>query len=135
MDWKECKIKKLVKETRPDNKFLESLRVQSEKKLKTAKRLETDEVTASTKFCDFYDSVRILLEAVALKNSLKIYNHECYKGFLGEVLGLTDVSLKFDKLRKIRNGINYYGEDLSPLDANNFISTLIEIRKQLEELL
>lgn len=125
MNWEECKIKRLVKETRTDFQLINSLLNQSKKKLITDNFSPLNEDTISTKFCNNYDSLREVLEAVALSRGFKIYNHECFTGFLREVLGLEKESFVFDNLRKIRNSVNYYGEDISIDEGKNLI---IEVR-------
>ena len=131
MDWQECKTKKLVKEFNASSELIESLKVQGNKKFETAKRIVLDSISASTKFCDFYDSLRITLETIALIKGFKIYNHECYHGFIKEILKLDEESFAFNKLRILRNSINYYGEDLSPESAEKLINETIKLRKSL----
>ncbi len=60
-----------------------------------------------------YDALRELLEAVALENGYKIYNHECYTAFLKEIINESYLGDEFDKFRVLRNGINYYGRKIN----------------------
>lgn len=87
MDWKECCNKRLVKDAKPDADMIKSLAESSENKLESESRLSMSDVTAVSKVSLAYDSLRELLEALALKNGYKIYNHECYAAFLKEILG------------------------------------------------
>ncbi len=135
MDWNECKINNWVKEVKAGQELIDSLKIQSNKKFQTAERIITDDISASTKFCDYYDSLRIILEAIALKKGFKIYNHDCLGGFLKEILKLEKEAEEFDKFRIIRNGINYYGQDLSPENANMLIQNLIQLKKEVEGFL
>jgi len=135
MDWEECKKEKFVKEFKAKEEFIESLKIQSNKKFETAKRTIIDETTASTKFCNFYDSIRILLEAIALKKGFKIYSHECFTSFLKEILLLEGEAVTFNRIRLIRNSINYYGEDLLPKNAEPLIEELIKLKNKLERFL
>ncbi|MGM5488097.1 MAG: hypothetical protein ACQESG_04065 [Nanobdellota archaeon] len=64
-----------------------------------------------------YDALRELLEVI--EEGYKIYNHECYTAFLKEILDQPRYAEEFDKLRKIRNGINYYGKTVSQAEADN----------------
>lgn len=80
-----------------------------------------------------YDALREYLECVALEKGYKIYNHECYYAFISEILELSREALIFDRLRKIRNGINYYGEMVEENDSKEVIKDLkklIEIFKK-----
>lgn len=71
-----------------------------------------------------YDALREYLECIALENGYKIYNHECYTAFLKEIMDLSQEADVFDKLRKIRNGINYYGKKIDEGEAHQTINDL-----------
>ena len=135
MDWKECIDKRMVKELSLDNELIESLKVSADKRLKSASRLDIDEVTAATVFSLQYDCLRELLEAVALKNCFKIYNHDCYCAFLKEVLNDAQLGEKFDRFRKIRNGINYYGKDLDIETAKELSEDIIRLIDSIKKML
>ena len=51
--------------------------------------------------------------------------------FLKDILKEPSASAKFDRYRKLRNGINYYGEDL---DIETVKEAIIEIPKLVKEL-
>lgn len=131
MDWKECKIKGFVKEAKQDAGLIESLISQSQKKLITDKFSPLNKDTASTKLCNNYDSLREVLEAIAIKKGYKIYNHDCFSGFLKEVLGLQEESFEFDNFRRLRNAINYYGKDIDLNDAKILITKILRLRSKL----
>ena len=131
MDWQECKNKKFVKEINVDKNLIKSLIGSSEKKFKTNKRIKIDETTASTKVSIIYEALRGILEALAIKKGFKIYNHECFCSFLYEICNDKIFSLKFDKLRRIRNQINYYGKDISVNEAKNIIKDIALLRQDI----
>jgi hypothetical protein len=108
VDWKECCDKRIAKSVEPDFEMIESLKKSSENKLKSSDELRANETNASSKFILMYDSLREILEALSLKNSYKIYNHECYTAFLKEILNQSNLGDEFDEIRKIRNSVNYY---------------------------
>ncbi len=130
-DWKECVNKKEVKQVSPDLEMASSLFKTSENKLISAKELKLREETVASKISLSYDSIRELLEAIALKKGYKIYNHVCYTSFLKEILNLPEIADEFDSLRKIRNDINYYGKDISLVETKEVIDQLINLRKKL----
>ena len=118
MDWAACKKNKnLVKEVSIDKNLIQSLVKSSSKKEYSCKQLNLNENTASSKVSLAYDSLRELLEAIALLNGYKIYNHECYACFLKEELKQSRLGDEFDQFRKIRNRINYYGKDITQEEA------------------
>ena len=87
--------------------------------LSDLKYLNTQQITSISCrkiISNYYDCLRAILEAVALKEGYKIYQHEALTFFLKEKNEETQ-SIKFDRFRKIRNKINYYGEDLSVQEA------------------
>lgn len=71
MDWRECNFKRIVKEVKPDFNMTKSLKKSSENKLKSENQLPLDEITASSKISLAYDSLRELLEALALEKGYK----------------------------------------------------------------
>jgi hypothetical protein len=131
MDWKECNHKRFVKKIQADSPLIDSLIKSSKNKIESCKRLELDEVTASTKVSLAYEGLRESLEAVAIKKGFKIYNHECYCSFLKEVCEKSTLSANFDRFRRIRNQINYYGKDISIADAKELIKEIIILESKI----
>ena len=107
----------------------------SKNKLDSETKLILDEVTSVSKISLLYDSLREILEALALKNRFKIYNHECYAYFLKEVLNKSRVANEFDELRKIRNSVNYYGKYISVYEAEKVLERLKDLRFKILEIL
>ena len=135
IDWKECCNRKIAKSVKIDGNMIASLKKSSENKLISSNELKINEATASSKFILAYDSLREILEALSLKNSFKIYNHECYTAFLKEILNQSSKGDDFDEIRKIRNRINYYGENISVGEAQVLIIKTIDLRNFILELL
>ncbi|MBD3312219.1 HEPN domain-containing protein [archaeon] len=131
MDWFNCKKKRLVKEVKSDNNLIESLIKSSDKKLRSQELLELTNDTASSKISLAYDSLRALLEALAIKEGYKIYNHECYTSFLKEVMNKSTLGDEFDKIRKTRNAINYYGEEVEKEEAKMILK---EIKRLINKI-
>lgn len=135
MDWKECLDKKITKNVNIDLDMINSLIKSSENKLKSEEKLVMSNVTASSKVSLIYDSLRELLEALALKKGYKIYNHECYGAFIKEILKESDKGDEFDELRKVRNDINYYGKEISVEDAKSIVKRIKNLRNFVLRLL
>ena len=131
MDWKRCINERQVKPVKPDHDMAASLKETSENKALSSNELKLKEKTAAAKISLSYDSVRELLEAIALIKGYKIYNHICYVSFLKEILAQPELGEDFDTLRKIRNDINYYGEKVSVTEAQQVLRDLAELRKKL----
>jgi hypothetical protein len=131
MDWQECNDNNFVKKVMVDNNLIKSLLKSSDKKQKSQELLPLNEITASSKISLAYDALRELLEGYAILKGYKIYNHECYCAFLGELLEKKELSERFNKLRKVRNAINYYGKDVNVEEAKYL---LLEIKKLIDVL-
>ena len=135
MDFNECIKKRIVKEVKEDKELIASLIKTSQNKLDSEKKLELSEVTSGSKISLLYDSLRELLEALAIKNRYKIYNHECYTHFLKEILNESIKGAEFDELRKIRNSINYYAKDISVEEAKDVLERIRKLREEIIKLL
>ena len=95
--------KSLINNALADLKFLEKLSID----IDSARKIMTN----------YYDIIRSLLEAIAILEGYKIYSHEAFTFFLLEKH--EDVlAAKFDRFRKIRNGINYYGKTIEPEEVH-----------------
>ncbi len=90
-------------------------------------------ITASSKLSLAYDSLREVLEALALKKDYKIYNHDCFSAFLYEILEEKNFAQYFDKFRKVRNKINYYEKKLNIDETRIFLDELVKFKKDLLE--
>lgn len=135
MDFNECLKKRIVKEVKPDFELIESLKKTSQNMLNSAEKLELTEVTAESKISLLYDSLRELLEALAIAKGYKIYNHECYTCFLKEIVNESTKGDEFDELRKIRNGINYYAKDISVQETREVLIRIKNLRKEIIKIL
>lgn len=122
MDWTGCIKSRTVKEVSEDKNRIQSIRAIAQLKIKSADFLPDDHIIS--KISLLYDALRELLEAKALENGYKIYNHECYTAFLKEILNKSKDGDLFDSLRKIRNGINYYGKTVDSEEAEKIIQDI-----------
>ncbi|MFT7616303.1 MAG: hypothetical protein ACI8Y7_001134 [Candidatus Woesearchaeota archaeon] len=111
--WSGCLRRNLAKSVSPDTDLIQSLLVSSHNKIRSSQKLPFEDFALSSKIILAYDALREYLEAYSLSCSYKIYNHECYAAFLLETHDLPTIADSFDRLRKIRNRINYYGEEVS----------------------
>ena len=135
MDWEECRNKRIAKEAKPDEDMINSLVKSSKNKMESEGKLSLDEITAASKLSLAYDSLRELLEALALKSGFKVYNHECYAAFLKEILKESNQAEEFDEIRKARNSINYYGKEVSEQEAKEMILRIKALRAFVSKLL
>ena len=135
MDWNDCIKKRIAKEVVVDLDLIESLIRTSNNKLISEEKLTLDNSTSGSKISLAYDSLRELLEALAIKKGYKIYNHECYTYLLKEILNESAKGDEFNELRKIRNNINYYGKDTSIIEAKDVLKRIKRLREEILKLL
>lgn len=109
----DCIKKRLVKKIKIDKKRVKSLILTAKAKEITESKIPFNEINFVAKISLRYDVLRELLEALAILNGYKIYNHECYYSFLKEILKEHILAKRFDKARITRNNINYYGKAYS----------------------
>lgn len=134
-DWKSCKDTLTVKSIKPDEGMIKSLLETSREKMLSSEMLKMSGITAASKFSLSYDSLREALEALAIKKGYKIYNHECYTYFLKEIMNESSKGDDFDSIRKVRNGVNYYGKKLSPEKSKNLIKRIEDLRYSVLKIL
>jgi hypothetical protein len=131
MEWDECCEKKIIKPIHPDINRAISQRKIAQSKIASSRILTDNDYYA--KISLLYESLRELLECLALEKGYGISNHECYKAFISRVLGLNHEAHIFDRLRKARNGINYYGEEMDWEKARVILDDLKYMIKVIEK--
>lgn len=112
MSFKDFIREGIARKTTKDNLLIKSLVKTSEEDLKFISKLELTEISARKIMSNYYDILRAILEALAILKGYKIYSHEAFTSFL-EFIGEKNISEQFDRFRRIRNQINYYGKDIS----------------------
>jgi len=125
---KEEKVKKVSK----DIQLFKSLIKTSEQDLKFLNTLEINENSARKIMISYYDTLRSFLEAIVMLKGYKIYSHEAYTYFLKQE-NENLLAEKFDRFRKIRNDINYYGKSISIAEAIENKQKILEIIKELKD--
>ena len=101
-----------VKIAAKDKSLAKSLLITSENDLKFLETLEINKISARKIMSNYHDVLRSILEAISSLDGYKIYSHEAFTYFLKEK-SEDFIAKKFDRYRKIRNNINYYGKDVS----------------------
>ncbi len=108
MDLDECFRKGLIKRTKRNRGLARSLLEMANIKERTVKTAQLDELNISAYISLAYDALRQVLEAICVLNGYKVLSHACVGELLNELL--EDFNYKaFDRLRYVRNNINYYG--------------------------
>lgn len=109
-----------------DENLAKALFITSKRDLIFLERTKIDGFSSRKILSGYYDVLRNLLEAIAALNGFKIYSHEAFTFYLKEI-GEETISIKFDRLRKLRNRINYYGQLVSIEEAKENVKEMKEI--------
>jgi len=108
MDLNECLRKGLIRKTKVDDELVKSLIEMSDIKESTVRNANIDKINISAYVSLAYDSLREILEALCVLNGYKVLSHICIGELLKTLIENFDYE-EFDRLRYIRNSINYYG--------------------------
>ena len=99
--------------------------------IETAKMIQLNQTTLKSILRELYEGLREYCEAIGYLRGYKFLDHESIGYFLRDILKEQSVFMKFDRYRKLRNGINYYGEDV---DIETVKEAIIEIPELIKEL-
>jgi len=106
-----------------DKSLIKSFTNSSEEDLVFLRTLELTEISARKIMSNYYDVLRAVLEALALFKGYKIYSHEAFTFFL-EYIDEKKLSEQFERFRKIRNKINYYGASISVDESKDHVKKM-----------
>lgn len=109
-----------------DNQKSRALVKMSKNNLSVVKAIPLSDSSASIILSQSYESLRQILEAIALSKGFKLYSHEAFTYFLLE-LNEVSISEHFDRLRKLRNGVNYYAKTVSVKVASAALQQVKEL--------
>ena len=132
MNFNEFQTTGQVKKVTKDLSLAKSLIITSRQDLEFLKDLEINDVSARKIMSNYYEVLRSILEAIAALDGYKIYSHEAFTYFLIEKKEEI-IATKFDRFRKIRNKINYYGKNISIEEVNENVTEILNIIKKLEQ--
>lgn len=133
MDWDEYEEKGLVRKAFVDREHIKSLMKMSQAKLDFAAKQAIDESSSSIILVLYYDALREVCEALAILNGFKVYSHEAFVHFLKYKLSEDEASRIFNRYRRLRNGVNYYGKPVSAGEAAKARSEVPELITHLKE--
>jgi|SRR3989344_1915583 len=120
-----------VRKASKDVLLIKSLIITAENDLKFLEKINIDDISARKIMSNYYDVLRSIVESMSIIEGYKIYSHEAFTYFLKEK-GEEIISEKFDRFRKIRNKINYYGGNISAEEVKENIEEIKEIIKKLK---
>src|SRR3989338_3092184 len=126
---REGKAKKVM----PNNIRASSLFKSSIQAIETAKVIQLNQNTLKSILRELYEGLREYCEAIGYLKGYKFLDHESIGYFLKDILKEQSLSMKFDRYRRLRNGINYYCEDVDIETIKEALTDIPEIVKRLEK--
>ena len=108
-----------------------SLKEMSNSSLKIIKLIKLNEETTTIIFREIYEGLRQNLESIGYLKGFQFRSHEAITFFLKKILKEEKISLIFDRYRKLRNKLNYYGK---PIQKETVKEAIIEIPKIIKYL-
>ena len=101
--------------------------------MKFAKKNKLEEENSGVLLCNYYESLIELLHSFAYLKGLKILDHKTFYDFIKKEFGSLDKALMFDKYRKLRNSVIYYGKEIDINVAKLGIKEIEELIEFLKE--
>ncbi|MBI2632559.1 hypothetical protein HYW75_06135 [Candidatus Pacearchaeota archaeon] len=126
---RERKVRKVI----PNKIRASSLVKSSIQAVETAKMIPLNTGSAKTILRELYEGLREYCESIGYSKGYKFLDHESIGYFLRDVLKEQAIYGKFDRYRKLRNGINYYGENIELETVKEAIMEISKIIKELEK--
>jgi hypothetical protein len=122
-----------AKKVLPNKIRASSLFKSSIQAVETAKEIPLTVKTSKTILREFYEGMREYCEAIGYLRGYKFLDHESIGFFLRDILKEQSLFKKFDRYRKLRNGINYYGDDIDVETVKEAVSEIPILVKELEK--
>ena len=116
-----------------DNIRAKSIIVSSKQAIATAKNIAMNKDSLKSIFRELYEGLRQQCEAIGYQKGYKFQTHEAITYFIKDILEENTIANKFDRHRKKRNGINYYGDDIVEETVKEALKEIPELMKELEK--
>lgn len=101
--------------------------------IETAKSIEINQDSLKSIMRELYEGLREYCEAIGYIKGYKFLDHESITYFIKDILKEEPISKRFDRFRRLRNGINYYGDDIDMETVKEAIKEIPLLIKQLEK--
>ncbi len=122
-----------MKKIPTDNIRAKSLFKTSYQAVEAAKDIQVKEEKANSILRELYEGIHQYCEAIGYLKGYKFQSHEEITIFLRDILKEPIIADKFDRYRKLRNGINYYGESVSLETTKEALQEIPILIKKLDK--
>ncbi len=133
MSFQESMEKGHVKKVPPDRIKAQGLIKASQEAIITAAKIPFEPDSYKSIIRELYEGLRQYCEAIGLLRGYKFSTHEAITHFIAEVLNEGRIAARFDRYRKLRHGINYYGDDVAPETVKEALKEVPELIKMLKK--
>jgi len=133
MDFENCLLNGKAKQVLPNKNRADSLFHSSLQAIDTAKIIPITSTSLKSVLRELYEGLREYCEAIGYLKGYKFQDHESITYFLRDILKEPSLSLQFDRYRRLRNGINYYGDDLELETVKEAVIEIPPMVKKLEK--
>ena len=133
MNFENSLVNGKAKKVMPNKIRASSLFKSSIQAIETARVIQLNQNTLKSILRELYEGLREYCEAIGYLRGYKFLDHESIGYFLRDVIKEQSMSMKFDRYRRLRNGINYYGEDIDIETVKEAIVEIPELIKELEK--
>jgi len=130
MDLEECFQKGLIKKTEVNENLINSLIEMSQINESAVRKANIDNVNISAYVSLAYDSLREAMEAICISKGYKVLSHICIGELLKSLLKEFEFE-EFDRLKWIRNSINYYGTKVEFKQGKEIINKIFTMKNNL----
>jgi len=133
MSWQDCLDKGDALKITPNLRRASSLKRSAKNMLRFIVGIKVDDNNAAIMLKNAYDALLEILHSMLYAKGYSVLNHICVGYFIRDELKDMESFHVFDKYRKIRNGIVYYGEEIEKEVADNGIKEIKEIFSKIEK--
>lgn len=117
----------------PDKIRAKSLLKSAEEAIYSAQKIPLEENTFKSIVRELYEGLRQYCEALGYTRGYKFLSHEAITYFLEDILNEKQLSFRFERYRKVRNGINYYGDYVKQETVKEALEEIPKIITELKK--
>ena len=132
MNFESCLNNKTAKKIDADLLRAKSMFISSEQAIYTVRLIPLSDKTSKSIFRELYEALKETFEAIGYIKGYKFLDHASIFYFIKDFLKKENLSNMFDRYRKLRNGINYYGESISLESVKESLEDIPETVKNLK---
>lgn len=124
-----------VKKQIPDKNLSDSIMKDSLDRLKYAKSSTLTESSAKYVYENLYESLREATDSILFLKGFKSFSHEATISFLQRFKEISTKEIsEFDRMRRKRNGMKYYGKSCTVRDVKEVIEFADKMIKKIMAL-